>query len=138
MKRSIIGSMMALTLLLAACGGQVDEAASGTVVGRIEESALGPGATASATFNMAPGNYVLLCNVSGHYKEGMFAAFQVTAADGASGSTADVELGEWFVRPKVGSVASGPVTLEVTNKGGSGHNLVVIKTDLPPDGLVVK
>jgi len=35
------------------------------------------GATKSLTVNLKPGHYVLLCNVPGHYKAGMFKNFVV-------------------------------------------------------------
>ena len=50
-----------LILALAACGGGVDEAASGAVIGKIEKSDLGPGKSAGVTFDLSPGKYVLIC-----------------------------------------------------------------------------
>ena len=68
--------------------GMVDEEGEGIeVIGEIEE--FPPGETRSATFDLDPGSYVLVCNVSGHeggehggggeihYEMGMFAAFTV-------------------------------------------------------------
>lgn len=68
--------------------GMVDEEGEGIeVIGEIEE--FSPGETRSATFDLDPGSYVLVCNVAGeeggehggggeiHYKMGMFAAFTV-------------------------------------------------------------
>ena len=68
--------------------GAVDEDGEGIeIIGKIEE--FPPGETRSATFDLQPGSYVLVCNVSGeeggehggggeiHYKMGMFAAFTV-------------------------------------------------------------
>jgi uncharacterized cupredoxin-like copper-binding protein len=132
--RTVIVPIMAA---LVACGGKVDEAASGTVVGTIRESSLGSGESAGATFDLSPGKYVLICNISRHYKDGMYAAFEVTAGDSPKSATVGVELGEWFVRPDRASLVSGSVTFQVSNKGGSGHNFVVIKTDLAPGALVM-
>ena len=56
---------------------KADEDAAGTVIGRIPEGDLGKGASASASFNLTPGNYVLICNVPGHYQSGMATAFTV-------------------------------------------------------------
>ncbi len=138
MKNLIIASIMALTLLLAACGGSyVDETATGTLVGKIEERDLGPGRLASATFDLSPGSYVLICNISGHYDGGMYAPLQVIQTDSPSPTTVSVELGEWFVRPQVSSLTAGSITFQTTNKGESGHNLVIIKTDLAPGALVI-
>ena len=56
---------------------KVDEAAAGLVVGKIETGDLPAGGNASATFNLAAGTYVLLCNIPAHYEQGMRTAFVV-------------------------------------------------------------
>ena len=53
---------------LPAAGGGVDESGL-DVVGRIPEFA--GGASASMTFDLTPGNYLLICNIPGHYGLGM-------------------------------------------------------------------
>jgi uncharacterized cupredoxin-like copper-binding protein len=63
---------------------QVDEEAAGELIGEIEPEDLQPGASDSATFNLSEGNYVLLCNVPGHYQLGMHVAFAVTEAEAAA------------------------------------------------------
>ncbi len=45
-------------------------------VGEISETKSGQ--SAEKTFDLAPGKYLLLCNVEGHYEMGMFTAFMVT------------------------------------------------------------
>ncbi len=61
-----------------AAESKVDEKAAGIeIIGEIETDELGPGKTASKAFNLSPGKYVLICNVSGHYAAGMHAAFTV-------------------------------------------------------------
>ncbi len=65
--------------------GKVDEEGAGIeMIGEIEE--FDPGKTASATFDLKPGKYVLLCNIvqdepdgtkESHYRQGMFIAFTV-------------------------------------------------------------
>jgi uncharacterized cupredoxin-like copper-binding protein len=57
--------------------GKVDEAASGTLIGEIEPDELPAGGEASATFNLAAGNYALICNLPGHYGAGMHTGFTV-------------------------------------------------------------
>jgi len=64
----------------------VDEAASGLLIGEIEEDELPAGASAEGKFDLVPGNYVLFCNVPEHYRKGMRVAFKVTTATRASGS----------------------------------------------------
>ncbi len=92
MKRPILGVVLAVTLVLAACGSGVDEAASGTVIGKIEQSELGSGESASATFDLSPGKYVLICNIAGHYKDGMYAGFTVNSLDDSKSATVGVKL----------------------------------------------
>ena len=53
---------------LSVAGGRVDESGL-DVVGRIPEFA--GGTSASMTFDLTPGNYVLICNIPGHYGLGM-------------------------------------------------------------------
>ena len=54
--------------MLPVAGGGVDESAL-DVVGRIPEFAAG--SSASMTFDLTPGNYVLICNIPAHYGLGM-------------------------------------------------------------------
>lgn len=56
---------------------KVDEAAAGLVIGEIEPADLPAGASASATFNLEAGTYVLLCNIPAHYEQGMRVSFVV-------------------------------------------------------------
>lgn len=58
-------------------GGAVEEEASGIeAIGEIEE--FEAGAEESATFDLAAGHYVLICNIPGHFGKGMAVAFEVT------------------------------------------------------------
>lgn len=54
---------------------KVDEEAGAENVGEVEDIAVGT--NKNDTFDLAPGKYVLICNVPGHYKAGMAAAFEV-------------------------------------------------------------
>jgi uncharacterized cupredoxin-like copper-binding protein len=56
-------------------GTTVDEAAAGELIGKLQ-NILG-GAEKQDTFTLTPGNYVVICNVVGHYRLGMHAAFTV-------------------------------------------------------------
>ncbi|MER3453117.1 MAG: hypothetical protein C4344_05615 [Acidimicrobiia bacterium] len=57
--------------------GKVEEDAPGlTVAGEIEEFA--PGRTERGSFRLEAGSYVLICNIAGHYENGMRTAFRVT------------------------------------------------------------
>ena len=57
--------------------GNVDEEGEGvTHIDEIED--IGSGCQASLTVDLDAGNYVLICNLPGHYKAGMNTAFTVT------------------------------------------------------------
>ena len=57
----------------------VDPASAKAIdVGKVGEIAKIPGGTSAAvTLDLAPGKYVLICNIAGHYQLGMHAAFIV-------------------------------------------------------------
>ena len=59
-------------------GGQVDESQVNVVASTSQD--LAQGATETVSANLTAGNYVLICNISGHYGAGMRTAFTVTAA----------------------------------------------------------
>ena len=59
-------------------GGQVDESQVNVVAATSQN--LVQGATETVSANLAGGNYVLICNVSNHYGQGMYTAFTVTGA----------------------------------------------------------
>jgi len=58
--------------------GRVDEHGGAGIeaIGEIESFAAG--GTERGTFTLAAGNYVLICNIAGHYEAGMSTAFTVT------------------------------------------------------------
>jgi len=60
---------------LPVAGTTVDEGAAGVLIGRLAD--INGGATKSGTFTIEPGNYVLICNVAGHYKLGMYVTLTV-------------------------------------------------------------
>jgi len=55
---------------------EADEAAAGPSPGEIEQ--VEPGATKSGTFDLTTGKYVIICNITGHYKMGMHTTLVVT------------------------------------------------------------
>ncbi|MDO8613709.1 MAG: plastocyanin/azurin family copper-binding protein [Dehalococcoidia bacterium] len=60
---------------LAVQASKVDEDTAGESQGEIEE--FDAGKTISKTFDLAPGHYVLFCNIEGHYGLGMHKDFTV-------------------------------------------------------------
>jgi uncharacterized cupredoxin-like copper-binding protein len=55
--------------------GEVDLAAAGEVAGEVE--AFAPGSSGAGSFDVEPGNYVLFCNIAGHYTGGMYYSLTV-------------------------------------------------------------
>jgi uncharacterized cupredoxin-like copper-binding protein len=64
----------ASALVIDSATNKVDEDAAGENAGEVE---IDPGVTEAATFNLSPGHYVFMCNLPLHYKQGMFASFEV-------------------------------------------------------------
>jgi len=56
-------------------GTQVDEAAAGQLIGKIDN--IGGGTTKSGTFALDAGTYVLICNIPTHYQLGMHTSLTV-------------------------------------------------------------
>ena len=65
-------------LLMEAGVSQVDEEASGRVEGYVAAHRLPPNGSTTTTFTLAPGQYVLFCNVPGHYQAGMYGNLTVS------------------------------------------------------------
>jgi uncharacterized cupredoxin-like copper-binding protein len=55
--------------------GTVDETAAGEEAGRINQ--IPGGSSDEETFTLTPGAYVLICNIPGHYRAGMYAPLMV-------------------------------------------------------------
>ena len=55
--------------------GKVDEEAAGELVGTIEE--FHGGQILVGSFALTPGNYALVCNIPGHYQQGMYTTLVV-------------------------------------------------------------
>lgn len=60
-----------------------------------------------------------------------------TASEGAATprGTVTVEFDEWKIDTSVETVPAGRVTFEESNAGDEDHDLLVIRTDTPPDDL---
>ena len=55
---------------------RIDEDTAGTNVG--ETGDMETGATQTLTLDLAPGHYVFVCNLPGHYQQGMHASLTVS------------------------------------------------------------
>ena len=131
----LLGMVVVLGLVLAACDGEVDESKAGVAIAKIAKSELAPGKSAGVVFDLAPGKYVLICNLWGHYEDGMYTAFEVIDEADSQGVTVNVELGEWFINADSASVTARSITFDVSNRGGQAHEFIMIQTDLAPDAL---
>ncbi|NWF60730.1 MAG: copper-binding protein [Fischerella sp.] len=52
-------------------GDRLDEDKAGKKIGEIEEEELTSGATKTLAVNLTPGNYLIVCNLPGHFQAGM-------------------------------------------------------------------
>ena len=50
-----------------------------TLVSMGEQGEYAPGSPGGVTVDLPPGHYVVMCNIAGHYKNGMHADFEVVA-----------------------------------------------------------
>lgn len=94
-----------------------------------------PGATADATMNLQPGNYVLLCLVDipskvPHFAKGMVRPLKVTASSGPASAepTADatVALSD-YAFTITGALTAGKHTFKTVNKGPQLHEVELIR-----------
>jgi uncharacterized cupredoxin-like copper-binding protein len=75
----------------------------------------------------APGRYLLVCNLPGHFKSGMFTPLIVEPSPGSN----SVDLSEFSVNV-ANSVKPGKASFTITNKGTVPHELLVFHTGLKP------
>jgi uncharacterized cupredoxin-like copper-binding protein len=102
-------------------GNQASEAgAKGEIEG------VQPGATKRLTLTLAPGKYVVICNLPGHYKKGQYAALVVAAGSGSSGTpqTTEVSVSAFEMGFKLSktTVPFGTVVFTVKNDGKVDHD----------------
>lgn len=97
--------------------------------------AIHPGGTASAVIDLAPGEYVLLCLIpspsdhTAHHTKGMIRGLTVQDADGhgvepTAGLTVDLKD---FVFDMPGTLAAGPLTVQVLNNGPEPHEFNILQ-----------
>ena len=108
---------------------RIDEDAKGvTNVG--ETGDMEPGTSMTLTLDLAPGHYAVVCNLVGHYANGMHEDFWVTP----KGSTpVQVALGEsdpntMYIHMSQPYAPEGTVSFIVTNEGTETHEFVVLQT----------
>ncbi|HEY7466775.1 MAG TPA: hypothetical protein VIB47_08790 [Dehalococcoidia bacterium] len=67
----------------------------------------------------------------------LVAVLVAACGGGDEAQDVSVSLKEWSVTPSLAQVTDGKVKFTVTNDGTIPHEFVVIKSDLPPNGLPV-
>jgi len=96
------------------------------IVAEVED--IDPGKTATLSLTLAPGRYLLICNVAGHHAAGMHATLVVA-------SPATITLKDMAVQPGQTVALAGAVTFSITNTGALVHELAVLKTDIPEGSI---
>ncbi len=95
-----------------------------------------PGATQQRVVDLTqPGTYLFVCNLSGHFKAGMFRVVTVTTPS-AEQAYIPAALSEWHVAVPT-TIKSGTVNLEAANFGTIQHELLVFKSALAPSAFPV-
>jgi uncharacterized cupredoxin-like copper-binding protein len=93
-----------------------------------------------------PGNYQLLCNIAGHYANGMHIPFVVEKGSSVApvkkkpaatvlSNAVTGSVKEWEVDIDAAGAAAGDVTFTMTNNGSIQHEFLVVKTDIA-DGKI--
>ena len=74
---------------------------------------LSPGESQDVTVTLASGSYVFLCNLPGHYQQGMYTTFSVSGSL-PSGVTASAPIGSQMPSPSATATASATLTASAT------------------------
>lgn len=97
--------------------------------------------------NLDEGNYQLLCNIEGHYANGMHTQFTVKKGDSMSSEAATPEasedgdkvsnditgsVAEWSVGVSANEAKAGDVKFTMQNAGTIPHEFIIVKTDFAP------
>lgn len=93
-----------------------------------------------------PGNYQLLCNIAGHYANGMHIPFVVEKGSSVApvkkkpagtvlSNAVTGSVKEWEVDIDAVGATAGDVTFTMTNSGTIQHEFLVVKTDIA-DGKI--
>jgi len=107
---------------------------------------IAPGKSQTRTIDLSkPGTYLFVCNIPGHFKEGMYTYVTVDPAPAsvaatalpASGSTINAVLSEWKVLTPT-QLPTGSYNYHITNVGTMEHEMLVMKTDLAANQLPMK
>jgi hypothetical protein len=106
-----------------------------TVAGGV--NGIAPGDTGEVMYDLTPGNYVMLCFISGaddipHVAKGMIQPFEVTAPEGDEPQPPAPDAGFTISDFTFGgdkTLAAGPQTVQVINNGPQAHEVTIWKLD---------
>ena len=133
------GADPALLAEVDATTNRIDEAKLDVVD---EQPEYDPGTTATLTVTLPKGHYVVMCNIEGHYKNGMYADLEITdAPDGrvvertpapepvaAIGPISGTEK-EWAIEISSSLHEAGTTTFSLQNLGSIAHEFLVVRSD---------
>lgn len=109
-----------------------------------------PGSSQDVSVDLQAGHYVLICNIPGHYSQGMRVGLTVGSGDSSASnptatpeSTAPADSAMVTVVEKTfsievspASVAPGSVTFQISNEATDlPHELLIVRSDSPADAL---
>ncbi|MCX6516904.1 MAG: sulfocyanin-like copper-binding protein [Actinobacteria bacterium] len=112
-----------------------------SVVDEIPEWAVNESKVLKVT--LEAGTYELLCNIEGHYGNGMHTSFTVVPAKVKISETTvppatvvsnDISgsVKEWAVAVNASEAKAGDVTFTIKNEGSIPHEFIIVKTDFAP------
>jgi uncharacterized cupredoxin-like copper-binding protein len=116
--------------------GRVDDTADGVTAVFATSDQIASGDTAPFAAALVAGDYVLICNLPGHYEAGMRTSFTVTPR-AAPPAIEQVSLVDFSITSVSTSVAAGLVDFRVYDKGPTVHEFLLFRTDLDPTSLPV-
>ena len=94
-----------------------------------------PGVPGMVTVDLEAGHYVVMCNIAGHYKAGMYADLEVVPAKPATGAVNGTEK-EWSISLDAYSHVAGSITFDLSNAGTIAHEFLVVRSDLTSTALL--
>ena len=87
-----------------------------------------PGVPGAVTVSLTPGHYVVMCNIEGHYKAGMYADLEIVPATVGTGSVNGTEE-EWKIALDSFTHAPGSITFDLTHNGTIAHEFLIVRSD---------
>lgn len=105
--------------------GRIDEALIDVVD---EQPEFDPGTPGAVTVDLAPGHYVVMCNIAGHFQAGMYTDLDIVPAP-VSTSGINGDEAEWHITLDSYTHASGPITFNLTNSGTIAHEFLIVRSD---------